>query len=78
VQDIEPKGFRLMEIDGFVTREVVRQVQRCLTDHAYRREMVDYNYKLGRRFYSYSVLRRGLRTLLTSLTGWAPEGQNQP
>lgn len=72
VQDIQPKGFNLIEIDGFVTREVVRKVQRILSDPEYRRSVVDHNYRIARRFYSYNVLRRGLRTLLNSLTGWAP------
>lgn len=72
VQDIEPKGFRLLEMDGFVTQEVVREVERVLSDAAFRREMVEHNFKIARRFYSYGVLRRNLRTLLTSLTGFSP------
>jgi hypothetical protein len=31
--------------------------------------MVDHNYMLATRFYSYSVLRRSLRTLVTNITG---------
>ena len=70
IQDIEPKGFRLMEMDGFVTQHLLNEVNRVLNDHQYRAEMVMHNYKVARRFYSYSVLRRILRTVIGSLTGY--------
>ncbi len=69
IQDIEPKGFRLMEMDGFVTSRLVKEVRRAVEDPKYRKEMVDHNYKIARRFYSYTVLRRHLRTLINSLSG---------
>jgi len=69
ISDIEPKGFRVIAMDGFLTRNVLDQVRRVITDEAYRREMVDYNYELGKAFYSYSVLRRKLRSLITNFTG---------
>jgi predicted ATP-grasp superfamily ATP-dependent carboligase len=56
-------------MDGFITQQVIKQVRRVLAEKDYRKEMVDHNFKTARRFYSYSVLRRNLRTLLTSLTG---------
>ncbi len=72
IQDIEPKGFRLPVMDGFVTSSVLKQVQRILNDPEYREQMVDHNYNLARKFYSYSALRRSLRTIITSLTGLSP------
>lgn len=72
IQDIEPKGFRLPVMDGFVTSSVLRQVKSILSDRQYRQEMVDHNYNLARKFYSYSALRRSLRTIITSLTGLSP------
>jgi glycosyltransferase involved in cell wall biosynthesis len=72
IEDIEPKGFRFPLIDGFITRDVVRQVRRLLDDPAYREETAEHNSRVARRYYSYTVLRRSLRTLLTSLTGWSP------
>lgn len=69
VQDIEPKGFRLAVIDGFVTREIARKVRLILEDADYRARMVEHNYRLARQYYSYGVVRRSLRTLLTGLTG---------
>lgn len=71
-EDIEPKGFKLSVIDGFITREVVADVRRVLEDEAYHREVVDHNYRVARQYYSYSVLRRNLRAIINSLTGWGP------
>jgi glycosyltransferase involved in cell wall biosynthesis len=68
-RDIEPKGFRTAVMDGFLTKAVVEEVRRLLEDHPYRREVIAHNYELARRFYSYSVLRRSLRTLITNITG---------
>lgn len=68
-QDIEPKGFRLPIMDGFVNNKVVTEVKRILSDQDYRTTMVDHNYELATKFYGYGALRRSLRTLITSLTG---------
>lgn len=68
-RDIEPKGFKLPVMDGFLTRKVAEEVRRVLEDEAYRNEMIEHNYAMAKRFYSYSVLRRSLRTLITNITG---------
>ncbi len=69
VADIEPKGFRVISMDGFLTRRVLDQVRRVIDDTQYRDEMVQKNFELGKAFFSYSVLRRKLRSLITNLTG---------
>ncbi|MEM6363296.1 MAG: glycosyltransferase family 4 protein [Planctomycetota bacterium] len=69
VADIEPKGAKVISMDGYMTRDVVAKVQRIITDKAYRDEMVDFNYEIGRAFFSYGVLRRKLRALVTNFTG---------
>ncbi len=74
IQDIEPKGFKLAVINGFVTRESVNLVRRMLEDRKFRADIVEHNYQIARQFYSYSVLRRSLRALTNQLTGWAPKG----
>jgi mannosylglucosylglycerate synthase len=73
IEDIEPRGFRLAVIDGFITKEVVQMVNRLLEDSAYRDEVCDHNYKVATRYYGYGVLRRSLRTLITNLIGWSPK-----
>ena len=69
VTDIEPKGFQVITMNGYLTKDVVSQVQRVIQDQNYRAGMVDRNYELGRLFFSYSVLRRKLRSLITNHTG---------
>jgi mannosylglucosylglycerate synthase len=69
ISDIEPKGFRSITMDGMLTRDVVAHVHRVISDPAYRQEMVDHNYELGKKFFSYAVLRRKLRALITNITG---------
>lgn len=67
--DIEPKGFDVITMDGFVTRSVIEQVKRVTGDAEYRQQMVDHNYELATKFFSYSVLKRKLRAILCNFTG---------
>ena len=69
ISDIEPKGFKVITMNGFLTRSVLEHVRKVIADERYRREMVDHNYELGKKFFSYSVLRRNLRSLITTFTG---------
>lgn len=69
ITDIEPKGFQVISMNGFITRAVISQVQRVITDRDYRQKIVDHNYELGNSFFSYSVLRRKLRAIITNFTG---------
>ncbi len=69
VTDIEPKGFQVITMNGYLTKDVVRDVRRVVEDADHRQEMVEHNYELGKRFFSYSVLRRKLRALITNFTG---------
>ena len=69
VADIEPTGAKVIAMDGYLTKDVVAKVQRIIDDHEYRNEMVDFNYEIGKAFFSYTVLRRKLRSLVTHFTG---------
>lgn len=69
VSDIEPRGFDVITMNGYMTRDTVAKVQRVIDDQSYREEMVNKNYDLSKRFFSYSVLRRKLRALVTNVTG---------
>jgi glycosyltransferase involved in cell wall biosynthesis len=70
VRDIEPKGFRLLTMDGFVTPTIARQVRQILTDSDLREEVVNHNYEVARQFYSYSTIRSNLRAFIADLTGY--------
>jgi glycosyltransferase involved in cell wall biosynthesis len=67
--DIKPKGFRVIEFEGFITDQTVEQTRQVLQDKAFTEEMTAKNYELGRRYYSYAVLERRLQTLLAECFG---------
>ncbi len=69
VTDIEPRGARLINMSGDVTRDTIAHVRRVIEDTQYRREMVDHNFELGKDYFGYTVLRRKLRALITNFTG---------
>jgi glycosyltransferase involved in cell wall biosynthesis len=67
--DIKPKGFQVIEFDGYVTEEAVEHTRKVLTNPELRKEMADHNYKLAMRYYSYTVLQQKLKALLTDCFG---------
>lgn len=69
VRDIEPKGFHLPIMEGYVTKQVVREVRRILEDSDYRSKMVNHNYEIAKKFFDYAELRRKLRVLLGDIAG---------
>jgi len=69
ITDIEPKGFDVVAASGIVSDRVLDVVRRLLTDSALREAMVQHNYELSRKFFSYPVARRKLRALITNITG---------
>lgn len=69
IQDIEPKGFKTVAMDGYVTPEVVASVKSVLSDKTLREEMVEHNFRTASRYYSYSILRRRLQTLVINVMG---------
>ena len=70
IRDIEPKGFHLLTMDGFVTPSIARRVNQILHNLQLRQEIVNHNYEIARHFYSYSVVRGNLRAFIASLTGY--------
>ena len=63
-KDIKPKGFSVIEIDGYVTQAAVEKTKVVLDNQQFRQQMVELNYELGLEYFSYGVLHRGLRALL--------------
>ena len=70
--DIKPKGFSVIEIDGYVTEDAVLQTQQVLKDKKLLEEMVNRNYEIAKRFFGYSVLRQRLRILLNECIACTP------
>jgi len=69
VRDIEPKGFDLIVMDGYLTRKTVAQVKEVFASPERRHKMVNTNYEVAARHYSYAVLQKCASTILTSFFG---------
>jgi hypothetical protein len=67
--DIEPKGFRTISFDNFVTEKTLEDVRRAITDPDYLAEMVEANYMLGWRYLSYELLQEKLESILVDIYG---------
>jgi glycosyltransferase involved in cell wall biosynthesis len=68
IVDIEPKGFQVITIDGFASREAVRNIREVLENEKLREQTAQKNYELALQHYSYEVLERDLLNLLYQLS----------
>jgi len=75
--DIEPKGFLAIEIDGFVTEDAVRKTRDVLENPEFCKNMVEKNYDIAKRCYSYAVLRQKLKNLIYDGIACNPENFKQ-
>jgi len=69
MHEIEPKGFKTVSMDGYINQEVLDATRAVLDDPVMRKEMVDQNFELGKKYYSYKVLRDNLHNIVAKLTG---------
>lgn len=67
--DIRPKGFKVIGFTDFINEDTVRQAQEVLSDPDLVADMVEHNYELGRRYYSYSTLEKQLVALMSESLG---------
>jgi glycosyltransferase involved in cell wall biosynthesis len=73
--DIQPKGFSVIEMDGYVSEDTVRQAREVLEKPALCKKMVDKNYEIALRCYSYSVLEHKLKNLIFNCLACQPKNQ---
>jgi glycosyltransferase involved in cell wall biosynthesis len=66
VRDIEPLGFDLAVMDGFLSKKTVQNVIDILESSKRRKKMVNGNYTIAAQHYSYSVLRNQLSAIMKS------------
>ncbi len=69
VRDIEPPGFDLAVMDGFLSKKTVTNVREILESTTRRKAMVANNYRIATRHYSYSALRNQLTAILKTCFG---------
>ena len=63
IEDIEPCGFSVIPFEGFVTKEIVEKVNQFLEPKTLK-VLVEKNYALGRKYFSYSVLEKKLLSII--------------
>jgi glycosyltransferase involved in cell wall biosynthesis len=73
LKDIKPKGFKVIEIDGYVTDTAVEQTKQVLDNPELRQEMVDHDYALAKKYFSYTVLHQNLRNYMVAHNWLAPD-----
>lgn len=75
--DIEPKGFLTIEIDGYVTEKAVHKAREVLENQELCHNMVETNYEIATRNYSYSVLEQRLKNLIYDCVTCNPENMKK-
>ncbi len=68
--DIKPKGFKVIEFDGFIKKNTVEMTKQVIENPGLARDMVETNFSLGRKYYSLDGLKEKLLTLLDSIFGF--------
>jgi mannosylglucosylglycerate synthase len=67
--DIKPKGFKVVEFDGFISNATLEETRYVLKHPEETAEHAEHNFELARRYYSYSMLERRLGLLLANCFG---------
>ena len=65
VEDIEPCGFDVLTFESFVTSDLIEQLKVFL-DPGNLTRIVEKNYEVGKRHFSYEVLEKRLLPLVES------------
>jgi hypothetical protein len=67
--DIKPKGFNVIEFDGYISDDTLEHARHALKHPEETAQIADQNYELARRYYSYTMLERRLKVLLADCFG---------
>jgi hypothetical protein len=67
--DIKPKGFRVVEFNGYISDATLEHTRHLLTNPHVAEEYAEQNYKLASRYYSYTMLERRLKLLIADCFG---------
>jgi glycosyltransferase involved in cell wall biosynthesis len=65
IEDIEPCGFAVIPFEGFVTQEVVERIRQFIEPDNLN-SLIEKNYELGRKYFSYQLLEKKLVPILES------------
>jgi glycosyltransferase involved in cell wall biosynthesis len=67
--DIQPKGFKVIEFGDFLMEDTVRQTRAVLSNTDLAEEIVEHNYNVARRHFSYATLEKRLAALISQCLG---------
>ncbi|MFW5690154.1 MAG: glycosyltransferase [Spirochaetota bacterium] len=67
--DIKPLGFEVIEMDDFISTDTIAETKAVLADPERIRRMVDHNYELAQKYFSYTVLETKLWYIVKSFFG---------
>jgi mannosylglucosylglycerate synthase len=67
--DIKPKGFKVVEFDGYISEKTIEETRYVLKHPDVTAEEAEHNFELARRYYSYTMLERRLGLLLANCLG---------
>ncbi len=67
IRDIEPHGFKVIDIDGVVTKRSVEDSWGIIEDNGKAANWAEHNYQLCLKNYSNGVLQKHLRSILAQL-----------
>ena len=69
VRDIEPLGFDLVTIDGFITPQAVERVNQLIDVPHLCRRVTETNFQIAKKHFSYQNLEEQLNIAMTALSG---------
>lgn len=68
--DIKPKGFHTLWFDGFISDGTLAATRNALKHPEQTQEWAELNYQLAKRYFSYTVLRLRLESILADCLGY--------
>lgn len=75
IRDIEPLGFKLVTMDGFLAKSTVQHVRTLLASPDLCADMAAHNYKVAADNFSYRTLEERLDVVMRNATGDAAYGK---
>lgn len=67
--DIKPKGFKVIEFDGYISQDTVTAARNTLLNPDQAVETANFNYDLAHRHFSFTMLERRLHTIISEIFG---------
>jgi len=69
--DIKPKGFKVVEFDGYISERTLAETRYVLKHPERTTEEAEQNFELAKRYYSFTMLEKRLSLLLANCFGEA-------